>query len=108
MAPSASNSTSIPLVRSEPDGSVWSAFMGSPPLLTNRTFDVHRNEVLQAVFTHWIRRGRTLPPCNAAARTLARHAAISELPGGCAADRWGPKGTPAAQISLRTSLSGRH
>src|SRR5215469_11492704 len=41
---------------------------------------VHRNEVLQAVFTHWMRtRGiRTPPPCNSAAPTIARHAAISE------------------------------
>jgi hypothetical protein len=63
--------------------------------------------VLQAAFTHWMRAWsvRTLTRCSSAAPTIARHTAISEFPGGCAADGWGPIETPASQISLRMSVS---
>ena len=47
--------------------------------------------MLQAVFTYWIRarasaRHRRVTLLH---QPLARHAAISEYPGGCAAERWG-------------------
>src|SRR5215469_10797597 len=102
MAPSASNSTSIPLVRSEPDGFVWSAFMGIPPLLTNRTFDLSTGT---RCCRQYSRLGCAL---GASARhrrvtllhqPLARHAAIpNSLADARQSD--GAEGTPVGQISL--------